>query len=142
MAGGQAVDLASVGKALALDELEQMHRRKTGALIQAAVQLGALCADADDTTRERLDAYGGCVGLAFQIQDDVLDIESDAVIAGGVGGADATPNKPTYPSTLGLAESRERISALHRCALGCLAGLGESADTLRLLSEYIVTRRY
>ena len=142
MAGGQAIDLASVGKALTLNELEQMHRCKTGALIQAAVQLGALCADADDTTMERLGAYGGCVGLAFQIQDDVLDIEGDAVTDDGGGGTDPTPDKPTYPSILGLAESRERISALHQCALGCLAGLGESADTLRLLSEYIVTRRY
>lgn len=142
MAGGQAIDLASVGKALTLDELEQMHRRKTGALIRAAVQLGALCAGADDATMGRLDAYGNCVGLAFQIQDDLLDIESDAVAADGGRGVDCAPCKPTYPSIAGLAESRERVSALHECALDCLAGMGESADTLRLLSEYIVTRRY
>ena len=142
MAGGQAIDLASVGKPLTLDELEQMHRRKTGALIQAAVQLGALCAGADDATMGRLDAYGNCVGLAFQIQDDVLDIESDAVTADGGSGVDFTPRKPTYPSIVGLAESRETVTALHECALDCLAGMGESADTLRLLSEYIVTRRY
>ena len=82
------------------------------------------------------------MGLAFQIQDDVLDIESDAVTADGGSGGDFTPRKPTYPSIVGLAESRETVTALHECALDCLAGMGESADTLRLLSEYIVTRRY
>ena len=142
MAGGQAIDLASVGKPVTLDELEQMHRRKTGALIQAAVQLGALCAGADDATMGRLDAYGCCVGLAFQIQDDVLDIESDAVTTDGGSDVDFTPRKPTYPSIVGLAESSEKVTALHECALDCLTGMGESADTLRLLSEYIVTRRY
>ena len=142
MAGGQAIDLASVGKLLTFDELEQMHRHKTGALIQAAVQLGALCADPDEATMERLDAYGSCVGLAFQIQDDLLDMESDAVTLDTVGSTDSALGKPTYPSVLGLAESRKRISALHERALNSLLGMGESADTLRLLSEYIVTRRH
>ena len=142
MAGGQAIDLGAVGKALSLEELEHMHLCKTGALIRASILLGALCASADDASVEKLDEYAKCVGLAFQIQDDVLDVEGDTTLLGKSTGADSSLDKPTYPSVLGLSESRRRAAALHARALDCIAGMGPSADTLRMLSEYVVTRRH
>ena len=141
MAGGQAIDLGAVGKALSLEELEHMHLCKTGALIRASILCGALCASADDATIERLDEYARCVGLAFQIQDDVLDVEGDPTLLGKATGADSSLCKPTYPSLLGLSESRRRAAALHHRARECVAGLGASADTLRMLAEYVVTRQ-
>ena len=141
MAGGQAIDLGAVGKSLSLEELEHMHLCKTGALIRASVLLGALCSSADDASVEKLDEYARCVGLSFQIRDDVLDVEGDTTLLGKATGADSSLGKPTYPSILGLRESRRRASALHDRALECIAGLGPSADTLRTVSEYVVTRR-
>ena len=140
MAGGQAIDLAAVGRSLTLEELEGMHLRKTGALIRASVHLGALCGSADEETIERLDGYARCVGLAFQIQDDVLDVEGDTAVLGKAAGADSALDKPTYPSVLGLTESRRRAEALHERALACLVDFDASADTLRMLSEFVVTR--
>ncbi len=142
MAGGQAIDLGAVGGSLSLDELEQMHLCKTGALIRASVLLGALCASADDASVAKLDEYARCVGLAFQIQDDVLDVEGDTALLGKAVGADSALGKPTYPSILGVSESRRRAAALHDRALDCIADLGSCADTLRMLSEYVVTRRH
>ncbi len=141
MAGGQAIDLASVGATLTPAELEHMHRCKTGALIRASIQLGALCGSADDATIEQLDGYARCVGLAFQIRDDVLDVQGDTTVLGKAAGADSSLGKPTYASVLGLAESRRRAHALHVRALDFLAGLGDAADTLRMLSEYVISRR-
>ena len=141
LVGGQAMDLAAVGHSLTPDELERMHRGKTGALLRASVALGALCARADETTLEKLGGYADCVGLAFQIRDDLLDVEGDTATLGKAQGADSALGKPTYPSVLGLAESRRRVAALHERALGYLSGMGGSADTLRMLSEYMVTRR-
>ena len=141
MAGGQAIDLGAVGTSLSLEELEHMHRCKTGALIRASVLLGALGGAAHEQTLETLDDYAMCVGLAFQIQDDILDVEGDTALLGKATGADSSLGKPTYPSILGLSESRRRAAALHERALGCLADMGPSADTLRMLSEYVVTRR-
>ena len=141
MAGGQAIDLAATGRSLTLEELEGMHLLKTGALIRASVRLGALCASADEEALEKLDAYAKCVGLAFQIRDDVLDVEGETAVLGKAAGADSALGKPTYPSVLGLAESRRRALALHERALGRLSGFGASADTLRMLSEYVVTRK-
>ena len=142
MAGGQAIDLAAAGRSLTLQELEHMHLRKTGALIRASIALGALCGHADEATMEELDGYAKCVGLAFQIQDDLLDVEGDAAVLGKATGADSLLDKPTYPSSLGVAESRRRAAALHDRALARLSGMDGSADTLRLLSEYVVTRRH
>ena len=142
MAGGQAIDLAAVGRSLTLDELEQMHLRKTGALIRASIELGALCGHADEATMEKLDGYARCVGLAFQIQDDLLDVEGDTAALGKATGADSSLDKPTYPSLLGVAESRRRAATLNERALACLAGMDGSADTLRMLSEYVVKRRH
>jgi len=142
MAGGQAIDLESVGRTLTLDQLENMHLHKTGALIRASVRLGALCAGArDPETLDRLDEYARCIGLAFQIRDDILDIEGDTEVLGKTQGADVALDKPTYPSLLGLDASRTHARALHERASEQLAPLGRDADFLLALSEFIVDRR-
>lgn len=143
MAGGQAIDLASVGKSLTLPELEQMHIHKTGALIRAAVILGALCGNGlDEAQLERLDRFGKTIGLAFQVVDDVLDCEADTATLGKTAGKDAEHDKPTYVSLLGLAGAREMAQRLHREALEALSGFGESARRLRELADFIVLRKY
>ena len=142
MAGGQALDLESVGRTLSLEQLEGMHLNKTGALIRASVRLGALCAGARDAEiLDRLDEYARCIGLAFQIRDDILDIEGDTEVLGKTRGADVALDKPTYPSVLGLDASRSHARALHERACEQLAPLGRDADFLRTLSEFIVDRR-
>ncbi|MDX1250843.1 MAG: (2E,6E)-farnesyl diphosphate synthase [Gammaproteobacteria bacterium] len=141
MAGGQAIDLAAVGRALTLAELEDMHIHKTGALIRASVTLGALSLPGvDHTLLERLDRYAKCIGLAFQIRDDIIDIESDTATLGKTQGADAARNKPTYPALLGMAEAKQRALDLHQEALQCLDALDERADPLRWIAGYIVER--
>ena len=143
MAGGQAVDLESVGRSLTLDQLEDMHLHKTGALIRACVRLGALSAGANDPEiLARLDDYARCIGLAFQIRDDVLDVESDTGTLGKTQGADVARRKPTYPAILGLEASRAHARALHERALERLAPLGPDADPLRDLSGFIVNRMH
>ena len=141
MAGGQAVDLDSVGRALTLAQLESMHLHKTGALIRASVRLGALCADArEPEVVDRLDTYARCIGLAFQIRDDMLDIESDTETLGKRQGADARLDKPTYPAIIGLDASRAHARALHEQACESLAPFGPGAGFLRDLSGFIVSR--
>ena len=141
MAGGQAVDLESVGRTLTLDELERMHLRKTGALIRASVRLGALSAGVRDTViLDRLDEYARCVGLAFQIRDDVLDVEGETETLGKQQGADIALNKPTYPAILGLEASKAHAQALAERASQQLAPLGCEAAFLRALSGFIVNR--
>ncbi|MFQ5644759.1 MAG: (2E,6E)-farnesyl diphosphate synthase, partial [Thiogranum sp.] len=141
MAGGQSLDLAAVGKQLDIAELEDMHIHKTGALIRAAVRLGTLCADSATTAqRQALDHYGKYIGLAFQVQDDILDVTGNTEQLGKQAGADRALNKPTYPSLLGLAGARERARELHQAAIDSLAGLDEGATPLRWLSDYIVDR--
>jgi len=141
MAGGQAIDFAAVGRNLDIAELENMHIHKTGALIRAAVKLAALSApDLDQTTLQQLDHYAKCVGLAFQIRDDILDVEGDVAVIGKRQGADLALNKPTYPSLLGMAEAKRRAAYLHEEALTSLTALDERADPLRGLSHYIVDR--
>ena len=141
MAGGQAVDLESVGRTLTFDQIEDMHLHKTGALIRASVRLGALSAGTrDPEVLARLDDYARCIGLAFQIRDDVLDVESETGTLGKKQGADAALDKPTYPGMLGLEASRARARALHERASERLAPFGRDADFLRALSEYVVTR--
>lgn len=143
MAGGQAIDLAAVGKPLALNELENMHQLKTGALIGASVLLGAMCSPHTSQTQlEALDTYAHCVGLAFQIQDDVLDVTADTATLGKPQGSDIEQNKPTYPSLLGLEGAKERALELHQRALDALDIFGPSADLLRQLSAYIVEREH
>ena len=140
MAGGQAIDLDAVGKALTLPQLELMHARKTGALIRASVLLPAAAAGASAVEHEALARYGARVGLAFQIQDDILDEEGETETLGKRSGADRARGKPTFPSVLGLEASREMARALHLEAVGALEPLGAAAEPLRWLSHHIVTR--
>lgn len=142
MVGGQAIDLDSVGKALDLPGLEAMHIRKTGALIRVSVKLAALAKpDLPMETAHRLDHYAKCVGLAFQIQDDILDEESDTQTLGKTQGKDRDNNKPTYPALLGLAGAKEKAADLHGQALESLACFGGEADYLRALAGFIIQRK-
>ncbi len=141
MAGGQAIDLAAVGKPLTVEALENMHRHKTGALIRASVRLGALSSDQDGSDRiDALDGYASAVGLAFQIRDDILDIEGDTETIGKQSGADMALNKPTYPAIVGIDAAKLKAGELHEAALKCLQAFGAEADPLRWLSEFIVKR--
>jgi geranylgeranyl pyrophosphate synthase len=141
MVGGQALDLAATGNDLDIAQLEDMHVHKTGALIRASVLLGALCSlDLSDAKYGALDRYGKYLGLAFQVQDDILDVTGSTDQLGKQAGADQALNKPTYPALLGLADARERARELHQSALDSLAGLGSCADPLRWIAEYVVSR--
>ena len=141
MAGGQAIDLASVGKQLSLEELEDMHRLKTGALIRASVLLGAMCnPDISDDELKLLGQYAECIGLSFQIQDDILDVVGDTETLGKPKGSDEKMQKPTYPSILGLDESRQLALEQHELALTYLEQLDANTETLSQLSAYIVER--
>ena len=143
MAGGQAIDLASVGQALTLPELEHMHIHKTGALIRASVAIGARCSDLHASEHlERLDHYAKCVGLAFQVVDDVLDQESSTATLGKTAGKDAASNKPTYVSVLGLARCKALAEELREEAQSALAGLGAGARRLSELADFIVLRKF
>jgi farnesyl diphosphate synthase len=142
MAGGQAIDLASVGIALGVAELEFMHIHKTGALIRCAVRLGAACGQLDVDAQARLDHYAGTVGLLFQVVDDVLDCEASTEALGKTAGKDAAANKPTYVSTLGLARARERARELHAEAIDSLSPFGDEARRLRELADFVLTRKH
>lgn len=143
MAGGQAIDLDSTGQALSLVELENMHIHKTGALIRASVLLGGLSLPGiDNAILEKLDHYAKCIGLAFQIQDDILDVESDTETLGKTQGTDIKHNKATYPSLVGLKIAKEMAQEQHEQAMASLAGMDERADQLRWLSEYIIGRKH
>jgi len=142
MAGGQALDLAAVGHPLTLGELEHMHACKTGALIRASVQLGALAAGADGDTLQALDRYAHAVGLAFQVRDDVLDVEGESAVIGKTAGKDAAAAKPTFPSIIGLDASRARLAELTDTALAAIAPLGARAPLLEELALYAAHRRY
>ncbi len=143
MAGGQAIDLDSVGRALELPELEAMHRMKTGALIRAAVRLGAACGEplAEADVRA-LDGFATHIGLAFQVVDDILDVESPVEDLGKTPGKDARQNKPTYVAALGLAAAKERAQTLLAQATASIAPLGSRARRLRELAQWIVARRH
>ncbi len=141
MAGGQAIDLASVGHTLAALEVENMHRRKTGALIQCSVLLGATAAGLSvGPELDALTRFGADIGLAFQIQDDILDVEGETAVLGKSAGADIARNKPTYPSTVGLDAARDRARELCDTAISALAPLGKRADALTGLARFVVSR--
>ncbi|MBS0579699.1 MAG: polyprenyl synthetase family protein [Proteobacteria bacterium] len=141
MAGGQAIDLAAVGQVLSVAGIEDMHRRKTGALIECSVLLGALAAGVTAGPElASLERFGAEVGLAFQIQDDILDVEGDPALLGKSTGADAAHAKPTYPSTAGLAAAKQRAAQLRGMAVAALAPLGERAAALAQLADFIVNR--
>jgi farnesyl diphosphate synthase len=150
MAGGQAIDLAAVGTALSLPELEAMHLRKTGALITASLLMGAACSariggKTDETAPQvltPLKTYADTLGLAFQVVDDILDVEGDAATLGKTAGKDAAANKPTFVSHMGLAGAKARAQTLTQAAHDALAPLGAKADLLHGLADEILRRRY
>lgn len=142
MVAGQMIDLSSVGKTLTLTELENMHRHKTGALIRASVRMGALAGQASTEQLDSLTGYAIALGLAFQVQDDILDVESDTETLGKQQGADIALNKPTYVSLLGLDEARQKACQLVDDALASLNDFGSEADLLRELARYVIERNY
>jgi len=143
MAGGQAIDLEVQGRKLDVAQIEDMHSRKTGALIRASVLMAAACVP---TLAPRLHAglksFSAAIGLAFQIQDDLLDVIGDASTLGKATGADRERAKPTYPAIVGVAASQAQVRWLHAEALEALAPFGRSAEPLRCLSEWLLTRSY
>lgn len=141
MVGGQAIDLASEGKQLTLAELEALHIHKTGALIRAALRLACHAAPQLDETRlNSLDRYGKCIGLAFQIQDDVLDIESSSKLLGKTAGKDEASHKSTYPAVMGLRAAKERAAELFSDARAALSPFGDKADALHRLADQVERR--
>ncbi len=143
MAGGQAIDLAAVGKALTRAELEFMHIHKTGALIRASVMLGLDCGrEAGAAERDRLDHFAKIIGLLFQVVDDVLDSESNTATLGKTAGKDQAQNKPTYVSLLGPVRAREFAAELHREAKAALAPFGAAALRLNELTDFILARQF
>jgi geranylgeranyl pyrophosphate synthase len=137
---GQAIDLAAVDKSINLAQLANMHRHKTGALIRASVSMGATALGANAAQLKALDTYAAAIGLAFQVQDDILDVIADTETLGKQQGADIARNKPTYVALLGLDGARAKAQELHQQALAALNEFGESANYLRALSAYIIER--
>jgi farnesyl diphosphate synthase len=142
MAGGQAIDLAAVGKALSLEELEFMHIHKTGALIRVAVLLGAHCGGADDAALQALASFSNRAGLLFQVVDDILDAEASTATLGKTAGKDAAQGKPTYVNLLGLPRAKEQAAELRGDAHAALDVFGERARRLHELTDFIVERTF
>ena len=143
MAGGQAIDLAHVGKNMQQTELEHMHSLKTGALIRAAVALGALaCPNLDSTALQHLDHYAQKLGLAFQVMDDVLDYEADTATLGKTAGKDAHNNKPNFVALMGAEEARHYAEQLIAEAIAQLAPFGDQAQPLHQLAEFVTARKH
>lgn len=140
MVAGQAIDLASVGKVVDIDHLERMHSHKTGALIRISVLMGAHCANPAKESLSHLTTYANAIGLAFQVQDDILDIESDTATLGKQQGADVALNKPTYPALLGLEGAKEKAKQLQQQALSALENLSGDTTDLAQLADYIISR--
>jgi farnesyl diphosphate synthase len=143
MAGGQAIDLGAVGRALELPELELMHALKTGALIRAAVTLGALCGEGlDDGARQALDRFAKRAGLLFQVVDDILDCTASTATLGKTAGKDSAADKPTYVGLMGLERAREFAGQLHQQAIESLESFGGRARRLAELTDFIARRRF
>jgi len=143
MAGGQAIDLAVQGMRLDIAQVEDMHARKTGAVIRASVLMAAECAPAlDPNLYAALNRFATAVGLAFQIQDDLLDVTGDALTLGKATGADSERAKPTHPAVIGIPASQQRMRLLHNQAIGALAPFGERAQPLRSLAHWLLSRQY
>lgn len=140
MVGGQAIDCDSVGSSLSSEQLQQMHRMKTGALLEASVLLGGIVAGASSSTRQALERYASSIGLAFQVVDDILDVTSDTATLGKTAGKDAANSKPTYVSILGMDASRTMLDRLAEEAREALFPLGSVATPLSGVIEYIVNR--
>ncbi|MDQ3289263.1 MAG: polyprenyl synthetase family protein [Pseudomonadota bacterium] len=142
MCGGQALDLAATGAApITIVELERLHAMKTGALIRAAVRMGALCGGARTEQLDQLDRFAAALGLAFQVRDDILDVESDSATLGKTAGKDASQSKATFPAVLGLEASRTRLDELARLMHDALEPLGQRASQLAALGDYAIQRR-
>ena len=143
MAGGQAIDLASVGEPLDERALRQMHRRKTGALLQASVMMGAACGPTDNTAQQALADYGESIGLAFQVVDDILDVTQDSQVLGKTAGKDQHANKPTYVSVLGLPAAQAHARELHAAAMNALSRSGlAQTNKLAQLADKIIERNH
>jgi len=143
MAGGQAIDLEAQGRRLNLAQVEEMHSRKTGALIRVSVMMAAACASSlDSRVHEALAGFAAPIGLAFQIQDDLLDVLGDVTTLGKATGADSERSKPTHPAIIGIEASQERVRLLHSQALEALSPLGPRADLLRSLADWLLARHY
>ena len=142
MAGGQAIDLAAVGQQLTVGELEFMHIHKTGALIRAAVLLGAHCGEAAPESLDALGRFANRIGLLFQVVDDILDAEASTATLGKTAGKDAANNKPTYVNILGLNQAKAMAASLRQDAHEALASFGDSALRLHELTDFIVERTF
>jgi geranylgeranyl pyrophosphate synthase len=143
MAGGQAIDLAVQGQQPNIEQVEDMHARKTGAVIRASVLMAAECVpQLDARLYAGLNDFAAAIGLAFQIQDDLLDVLGDVSILGKATGADRARDNPTHPAIIGIEASQARVNLLHREALDALEPFGESAEPLRLLANWLLSRRY
>ena len=141
MVGGQVIDLSSTNKKLSESQLENMHLHKTGALISASVMMGANCSDKlTQQQKIALEQYAACIGLAFQVQDDILDIESDTETLGKQQGADIDANKATYPAILGMSAAKEKTASLYQSSYDALSCFGEEANLLRKIADFIVKR--
>ena len=141
MVVGQAFDLRNVGKPLTLEQLEAMHQHKTGALLKCAVLIGAVVSEqVSDQQLQHLQQYADAIGLAFQVQDDILDIEGDSSVIGKPQGSDLEKEKPTYPALLGLEGAKLKLQQLHETAISALEPFGEDADELKALADFIVQR--
>ena len=143
MAGGQAIDLAVQGMRLDIGQVEDMHARKTGAVIRASVLMAAECAPSLDTSLyAALNRFAVAVGLAFQIQDDLLDVTGDALTLGKATGADSERAKPTHPAVIGIPASQQRVRLLHNQAISALSPFGDRAESLRSLAHWLLSRQY
>ncbi len=143
MAGGQAIDLAVQGMRLDIAQVEDMHERKTGAVIRASVLMAAECVPRlDPNLYAALTRFAVAVGLAFQIQDDLLDVIGDVTTLGKATGADSERAKPTHPAIIGITASQQRVRLLHNQALQALVPFGERADSLRSLANWLLSRQY
>ena len=143
MAGGQAIDLEAEGRKLAIGQVEEMHSRKTGALIRVSVMMAAACQPAlEPRLHQALLGFVTPIGLAFQIQDDLLDVLGDVSTLGKATGADSERGKPTHPAVIGIEASQERVRLLHAQALDSLAPFGMRAELLRSLADWLLARRY
>jgi geranylgeranyl pyrophosphate synthase len=143
MAGGQAIDLAAQGMRLDIGQVEDMHARKTGAMIRASVLMAAECAPPLEAgLYAALTRFAAAVGLAFQIQDDLLDVTGDASMLGKATGADSERAKPTHPAVIGIPASQQRVRLLHNQAITSLAPFGERAQSLRSLAHWLLSRQY
>lgn len=142
MAGGQYLDLSYTNKSPNLDQIRQMHRLKTGALIEVSVHLGAVAGGASYEDRQALETFGSILGLAYQVVDDILDVSHDTEQLGKTAGKDAAGNKPTYVSEMGLEPAKEYAAELHRLALEAILPFGPSAGRLRAIANFVIDRSY